>query len=85
MDIAGLSGALRTLIADEALRRQLGRQGRRRVATSFRPDQAAGAFLGLLEQAASLGARAPLGGGDDHVAVLDRRHRVEPDLTMGQG
>jgi glycosyltransferase involved in cell wall biosynthesis len=85
MDIAGLSGALRTLIADEALRRQLGRQGRRRVATSFRPDQAAGAFLGLLEEAASLRARAPLGGGYDQVAVLDRRHRVEPDLTMGQG
>jgi glycosyltransferase involved in cell wall biosynthesis len=53
MDMAGLTDALRTLIADQDRRVAMGTRGRERVARRFNPKVAAASFLSLLEMAAN--------------------------------
>jgi glycosyltransferase involved in cell wall biosynthesis len=58
-DVPALTAALGELCGDEALRARLGRAGRDRAATSFRPDEAGRLFSDVLRRSSAIKAGGP--------------------------
>ncbi len=63
MDIAGLTAALESLIADGEACARMGARGRERAAMVFSPERAGSSFLSLLELARQTGQTGQAGGG----------------------